>query len=64
MKYIIAFLIMIAIGIAGLILFFGDCESIIKLIISKPIGMMLLTVSYLLFKSLKLEYLSTISNNN
>lgn len=63
MKYIIAFLIMIATGIAGLILFFGDCESIVKLIISKPIGMMLLTVSYLLFKSLKLEYLSTISNN-
>ncbi len=64
MKYIIAFLIMIATGIAGLILFFGDCESIVKLIISKPIGMMLLTVSYLFFKSLKLKYLSTISNNN
>lgn len=64
MKSVIVFLIMMATGVAGLILFFGDCESIVKLIISKPLGIMLLSVSYLLFKSLKSKYQSTIQNNN
>ena len=57
MKTIVLFILMMIIGVAGLILFFGGHENIAWFIISKPIGIMLLTASYMLYKRLKSEIL-------
>ncbi|MFG6426061.1 MAG: hypothetical protein K1W14_06655 [Muribaculaceae bacterium] len=52
-KIVVIFLMMLISGIAGLILFFGDTESIVKTIISKPIGIILLIGSCVLHENLK-----------
>lgn len=64
MKTIFTTIITLVLGISGLIFFFGDRESIIQLILSKPIGLMMLYVSYKLFKRLESEIQSNISNDN
>lgn len=64
MKIAILFTLMMVTGILGTAFFFGDCESLVRFILSKPIGIMLLIASYKLFKSLKSEFQSTIQNNN
>lgn len=63
MKQIITIILIIALGVAGFILFFGNNDNITILLLSKPIGIMLLTASYMLHKSLKSETKSIIQNN-
>lgn len=58
MKITGVFLLMLATGIAGLVLFFGDCSSIVRLILSKPVGILLLYISYLLHGILRSQYKS------
>lgn len=63
MKQIITIVLIIALGIIGFILFFGDNDNMTILLLSKPAGIMLLTASYMLHKSLKNETKSIIQNN-
>lgn len=53
MKIFVVFFLMLTTGVAGLIFFFGETESIVRLILSKPIGLLLLFISYLLHNRLK-----------
>ena len=50
-------------GVAGLVMFFGDNMNLMKLILSKPIGIVLLTASYMLFKRLNKEYQTYLNHN-
>ena len=53
---ILNFVLALVLGVFGLIFFFGDNENIIKLILSKPLGIMLLSASFVLFRSLKTKF--------
>lgn len=63
MKYIITIVLIIALGVIGFLLFFGDNDNMTILLLSKPAGILLLTASYMLHKSLKNETKSIIQNN-
>lgn len=63
MRVFLIFLLMMTSGVAGLVMFFGDNMNLMKLILSKPIGIVLLTASYMLFKRLNKEYQTYLNHN-
>lgn len=63
MKQIVTIVLIITLGVLGFLLFFGDNDNMTILLLSKPAGIMLLTASYMLHKSLKNETKSIIQNN-
>ncbi len=56
MKIILIYLLMLVSGVFGLLFILGDCESLLKLALSKPFGLLLLFISYRLHGYLRREY--------
>lgn len=63
MRIFVYVVLMILSGIFGLIFFLGDNESLLKLILSKPVGAFLLVISYVIHDHLRKDYQSYIKNN-